>query len=107
LDRPQKDTSFQVTQKGKTVCQMETQLYRHWYGFPLLNSEGSITLASCTCISALWCAVMLVCSPCGPTTMAALYEAWTVFALSNTGVSDSNPTVGMGVLSVFILCLCR
>jgi hypothetical protein len=41
-----------------------------------------------------------------PITVAARSKAWTVFARSNPGIVESNPTQGMDVWCVFILCLC-
>jgi hypothetical protein len=40
-----------------------------------------------------------------PMTVAALSKVWTVFALSNTGIVDSNPNRGMDVC-VRLFCLC-
>jgi hypothetical protein len=39
-----------------------------------------------------------------PTTVAARYKAWTIFARSNTGVVGSNPTQDMDVC-VHLFCV--
>jgi hypothetical protein len=43
-----------------------------------------------------------------PVTVAERSKAWTVFARSEAGIVDSNPTQGIDVwcVYVFILCLC-
>jgi hypothetical protein len=45
-------------------------------------------------------------NPREPITVSALSKALNVFACSNTGIVDSNPTQGMDVCvySVFVLC---
>jgi hypothetical protein len=45
------------------------------------------------------------CAMYGPITVASQFKAWTVFARSNTGIVDSNPTQGMGVC-VRLFCAC-
>jgi hypothetical protein len=46
-----------------------------------------------------------MCMNTEPITVAAWSKAWTVFALSNTGVVDSNPTGDMDVC-VRLFCVC-
>jgi hypothetical protein len=42
-----------------------------------------------------------------PITAAARSKAWTVFARSNAGIADSNPTEGMDICVCVVLCVGR
>jgi hypothetical protein len=58
----------------------------------------SIVLDLITLISYIWPTVR------APVTVAARSEAWILFARSNIGVVDSNPTQGMDVCVCVVLC---